>query len=40
MNDAFFIGVYPGLSLAMLAHMEEVFGDFFRAVRNTGRAAA
>jgi CDP-6-deoxy-D-xylo-4-hexulose-3-dehydrase len=30
MNDAFFIGVYPGLTPAMLAYVEEVFADFFR----------
>jgi CDP-6-deoxy-D-xylo-4-hexulose-3-dehydrase len=40
MADAFFIGVYPGLTPAMLAYVEDVFGDFFRAVRTTGRAAA
>jgi CDP-6-deoxy-D-xylo-4-hexulose-3-dehydrase len=39
MNDAFFIGVYPGLTPAMLAYLEEVFADFFRAVHLTGRAA-
>jgi CDP-6-deoxy-D-xylo-4-hexulose-3-dehydrase len=40
MNDAFFIGVYPGLTPAMLEYVEQVFGDFFQAVRSTGRAAA
>lgn len=34
-----FVGVYPGLSEAMLTHMENVFSDFFQAVRTTGRAA-
>lgn len=34
MNDAFFIGVYPGLTAAMLDYVEQVFADFFRAVRN------
>jgi CDP-6-deoxy-D-xylo-4-hexulose-3-dehydrase len=29
MNDAFFVGVYPGLTPAMLDHMEEAFADFF-----------
>jgi CDP-6-deoxy-D-xylo-4-hexulose-3-dehydrase len=38
MNDAFFIGVYPGLTPAMLDYIEEVFADFFRAVRINGRA--
>jgi len=38
MNDAFFVGVYPGLSPAMLAHMEGAFADFFQAVQTTGRA--
>lgn len=39
MNDAFFIGVYPGLTPAMLNHVEEVFAEFFRALP-TGRLAA
>jgi CDP-6-deoxy-D-xylo-4-hexulose-3-dehydrase len=38
MNDAFFIGVYPGLTPAMLTYVEEVFADFFGAVRATGGA--
>jgi CDP-6-deoxy-D-xylo-4-hexulose-3-dehydrase len=38
MNDAFFIGVYPGLTPAMLTHVEEVFADFFRQVRARGAA--
>jgi CDP-6-deoxy-D-xylo-4-hexulose-3-dehydrase len=40
MNDAFFVGVYPGLTPAMLDYVEEVFGDFFHAVRRTGQAVA
>jgi CDP-6-deoxy-D-xylo-4-hexulose-3-dehydrase len=40
MNDAFFVGVYPGLTPAMLGYMEEAFGDFFQVVRARGRAAA
>ena len=40
MNDAFFVGVYPGLSEAMLGYVAEVFADFFRTVRQRGRAAA
>jgi CDP-6-deoxy-D-xylo-4-hexulose-3-dehydrase len=38
MNDAFFIGVYPGLTDAMLGYVESVFADFFQGVRR-GRAA-
>jgi CDP-6-deoxy-D-xylo-4-hexulose-3-dehydrase len=38
MNDALFVGVYPGLSPAMLAHVEGAFADFFHAVQTTGRA--
>jgi CDP-6-deoxy-D-xylo-4-hexulose-3-dehydrase len=38
MNDAFFVGVYPGLTPEMLAYVEEAFVDFFRAARH-GRAA-
>lgn len=33
MSDAFFIGVYPGLTPAMLDYVEELFADFFRGVR-------
>jgi CDP-6-deoxy-D-xylo-4-hexulose-3-dehydrase len=33
MHDAFFIGVYPGLTDAMLAYVEQVFGGFFAQVR-------
>jgi CDP-6-deoxy-D-xylo-4-hexulose-3-dehydrase len=40
MADAFFIGVYPGLTEAALGYIEEVFADFFHAVRPDGRAAA
>jgi CDP-4-dehydro-6-deoxyglucose reductase, E1 len=40
MSDAFFIGVYPGLTPAMLDYVESVFADFFQTVRQTGRAAA
>src|SRR5262249_45941249 len=38
MHDAFFLGVYPGLSADMLAYVEQVFADFFAQVR--GRRAA
>jgi CDP-6-deoxy-D-xylo-4-hexulose-3-dehydrase len=40
MNDGFFVGVYPGLTPAMLDYMTEAFADFFTAVRQTRRAAA
>jgi CDP-6-deoxy-D-xylo-4-hexulose-3-dehydrase len=33
MNDALFLGVYPGLTPAMLDYVEEVLDSFFRAVR-------
>ncbi len=39
MNDAFFIGVYPGLTDAMLAHVGEAFAEFFARVR-VGKSAA
>ncbi|HJT79314.1 MAG TPA: lipopolysaccharide biosynthesis protein RfbH [Gemmataceae bacterium] len=39
MNDAFFIGVYPGLNDAMLAYVEGAFADFFARLR-LGRSAA
>jgi CDP-6-deoxy-D-xylo-4-hexulose-3-dehydrase len=39
MNDAFFIGVYPGLTGAMLDYVEQVFADFFSRVGG-GRAGA
>ena len=29
LNDAFFIGVYPGLTEAMLTYVEEAFAEFF-----------
>ncbi len=29
MNDAFFIGVYPGLTDAMLTYVEQAFAEFF-----------
>lgn len=35
MNDAFFIGVYPGLTPPMLDHMEQSFAEFFQGL---GRA--
>src|SRR5262249_40121616 len=40
MKDAFFIGVYPGLTTTMLTYVEEVFADFFRALRADGCAPA
>jgi CDP-6-deoxy-D-xylo-4-hexulose-3-dehydrase len=40
MNDAFFLGVYPGLTEPMLAYVEQVFADFFAAVRSAGPLAA
>jgi CDP-6-deoxy-D-xylo-4-hexulose-3-dehydrase len=39
MNDSFFVGVYPGLTAAMLDYMEQVFADFFQSVR-AGRLIA
>lgn len=39
MNDAFFIGVYPGLSGEMLAWMEQSFADFFQGLAARRRAA-
>lgn len=33
MNDAFFLGVYPGLSPAMLDYLEGAFEEFFNRVR-------
>jgi CDP-6-deoxy-D-xylo-4-hexulose-3-dehydrase len=38
MNDAFFIGVYPGLTPDMLAYVEETFAEFFQAVRRSQAA--
>ena len=40
MNGAFFVGVYPGLTPAMLDYMIESFVQFFQTVRATGKAAA
>jgi CDP-6-deoxy-D-xylo-4-hexulose-3-dehydrase len=40
MNDSFFIGVYPGLTEPMLAYVEEVFADFFKTIKGSGRTAA
>jgi CDP-6-deoxy-D-xylo-4-hexulose-3-dehydrase len=40
MNDAFFVGVYPGLTPSMLDYMEEAFASFFQSARRTGRSAA
>jgi CDP-6-deoxy-D-xylo-4-hexulose-3-dehydrase len=37
MTDAFFIGVYPGLTEAMLSYVEETFRDFFDIIHRTGR---
>lgn len=39
MNDAFFIGVYPGLSGQMLDWMEQSFADFFPGAARGRRAA-
>jgi CDP-6-deoxy-D-xylo-4-hexulose-3-dehydrase len=40
-NDAFFIGVYPGLTPAMLDYVGEAFEEFFRSVgTDTRRQAA
>jgi CDP-6-deoxy-D-xylo-4-hexulose-3-dehydrase len=39
MNDGFFLGVYPGLSDAMLGYVEQCVADFFQTVRHVGRAA-
>ncbi|MFO0798756.1 MAG: lipopolysaccharide biosynthesis protein RfbH [Gemmataceae bacterium] len=40
MADAFFLGVYPGLTGPMFDYLGTVLDDFFVAVRRTGRAAA
>jgi CDP-6-deoxy-D-xylo-4-hexulose-3-dehydrase len=40
MSDAFFLGVYPGLTSAMLDYVEEVLVSFLKAVHARGRAAA
>ena len=39
MNNALFIGVYPGLTDVMLSHMEQVFTDFFRQQTSWRKAA-
>ncbi|HEV3238571.1 MAG TPA: lipopolysaccharide biosynthesis protein RfbH [Gemmataceae bacterium] len=39
MHDSFFIGVYPGLTSAMLAYVEQAFEDFFAALQRRGAAA-
>jgi CDP-6-deoxy-D-xylo-4-hexulose-3-dehydrase len=40
MNDAFFLGVYPGLTPVMLDYVEEAFHEFVRAARRSARPAA
>ncbi|HWG44312.1 MAG TPA: lipopolysaccharide biosynthesis protein RfbH [Gemmataceae bacterium] len=40
MNDAFFLGVYPGLTPAMLDYVEEAFRDFLRGGQRAGQSAA
>jgi CDP-6-deoxy-D-xylo-4-hexulose-3-dehydrase len=40
MNDAFFIGVYPGLTPVMLDYVEQAFADFFDNVRRQGNAGS
>ena len=37
---ALFLGVYPGLTPAMLGYVEGVFADFFGQVKRQGKAAA
>ncbi len=39
MNDGLFIGVYPGLTNAMLGYVEQVVADFFQTARQTRRVA-
>lgn len=39
MRDAFFIGVYPGLTEAMLTHVEHAFDEFFHSLA-VGRRVA
>lgn len=39
MRDAFFIGVYPGLTSPMLEYVEQSFGEFFAALAGRMRAA-
>jgi CDP-6-deoxy-D-xylo-4-hexulose-3-dehydrase len=40
MNDAFFVGVYPGLTPAMVGYMADVFDAFFADIRAGVRPAA
>jgi CDP-4-dehydro-6-deoxyglucose reductase, E1 len=40
MNDAFFVGVYPGLTPVMLDYLAGTFADFFAALRTRERGAA
>jgi CDP-4-dehydro-6-deoxyglucose reductase, E1 len=40
MNDAFFVGVYPGLTPVMLDYLAGTFVDFFAALHSRGRGAA
>jgi CDP-6-deoxy-D-xylo-4-hexulose-3-dehydrase len=40
MRDAFFVGVYPGLTPAMLDYMTGSFADFFGSLSIRGRGAA
>jgi CDP-6-deoxy-D-xylo-4-hexulose-3-dehydrase len=39
MRDAFFIGVYPGLTSEMLDYVEQTFAEFFAAAAGKRRAA-
>lgn len=39
MRDAFFIGVYPGLTPAMLDYVEAAFADFFHGLAMTASSA-
>jgi CDP-6-deoxy-D-xylo-4-hexulose-3-dehydrase len=39
MHDSFFIGVYPGLTPAMLEYVEQAFSDFFSVIERQGKAA-
>ncbi|MFL5240988.1 MAG: lipopolysaccharide biosynthesis protein RfbH [Gemmataceae bacterium] len=39
MNDAFFIGVYPGLTPLMLDYVEQAFADFFDEIRRASNVA-
>ncbi|MBN9523037.1 lipopolysaccharide biosynthesis protein RfbH [bacterium] len=39
MADAFFLGVYPGLTPAMLDYLESLLADFFADARRSPRAA-